>query len=159
MSSEPKPFNPWPVGIIAFFALFISVMGGLIVFISSRPMDLVAPDYYEQEIRYQSQMDRRDRTREVAAQIRVTHDAAGQRLIIALPAAHARRPCEGRIHLYRPSAAGLDRHEKLALDALGQQSLDARDLQPGLWKVRIHWTVEGEEFYTDQSIVVPPPVS
>ncbi|MCL4788625.1 MAG: hypothetical protein KJ070_17830, partial [Verrucomicrobia bacterium] len=25
---------------------------------------------------------------------------------------------------------------------------------PGLWKVRVHWTVQQEEFFADQSIIV-----
>jgi hypothetical protein len=44
----------------------------------------------------------------------------------------------------------------LEVDAAGRQSLDARDLRPGLWKVRIQWAVDGQEYFTDQSVVLGP---
>ena len=58
------------------------------------------------------------------------------------------------MQLYRPSAAGLDRELKLELDATGSQSLDAAALEPGLWKVRIHWTSHQQEYFADKSVVV-----
>jgi|WetSurMetagenome_2_1015567.scaffolds.fasta_scaffold295999_2 nitrogen fixation protein FixH len=157
--TPPRRFNPWPIGIVAFFVLFISTTAGLIVFVSSQREDLVAPDYYEQEVRYQRQMERRDRTKALAGDIRVDHDDALRQLVITLPAEHAQRHPEGRIDLYRPSSAGLDRHVKLEVGPQGTQTLDAQALRPGLWKVRIQWTVGGQEFYADQSVVVPPRVS
>lgn len=155
-STPPKSFNPWPVGIVAFFVCFITVTVGLIVFLSSQGMDLVTPDYYEQEVRYQSQHERIDRTQTLTKQISVSHDASTQRILITLPASHAQQSCRGDIQLYRPSDAGLDRHIKLDMGAQGTQALDARGLQPGLWKVRVTWKSGGQEFFTDQSVVVPP---
>ena len=152
----PKTFNAWPLGLIAFLACFIVVIAGLVIFLSSQNVELVTPDYYDQEMRYQTQIDRIDRTAALAQEIRVFHDDREQQIVITLPASHARQRCEGRIHLYRPSAAGLDRRIKLELDSQGRQALDAKALQPGLWKVRIQWTVQGQEYYADRSVVVPP---
>ena len=39
----------------------------------------------------------------------------------------------------------------------GSQRIDARTLTPGLWKVRVSWTVADKEYYIDRSIVVPGP--
>jgi nitrogen fixation protein FixH len=60
----------------------------------------------------------------------------------------------GRIQLYRPSATGLDRVVKLQLDNKGSQTLDASSLLPGLWKVRVQWTAQNQDFFADKSIVV-----
>ena len=155
-NAQPQSFNPWPVGIVAFFIGFIAVIVGLIVFLSSQGMDLVTPDYYEQEVRYQSQHERIGRTEALAQQINVSHDASAQRITITLPASHAQQSCLGDIQLYRPSDASLDRRIKLEVGTQGTQALDAKDLQPGLWKVRVTWKAGGQEFYTDQSVVVLP---
>ena len=60
----------------------------------------------------------------------------------------------GRIELYRPSAAGMDRAVKLEPDANGVQRLDATGLAPGLWKVRVSWTLENQDYFLDQKVVV-----
>jgi hypothetical protein len=71
-----------------------------------------------------------------------------------LPASHAGRNAVGRIQLYRPSAMGLDRELPLQFDADGVQILDATGLIPGLWKVRVQWTVENKEFFADQKVII-----
>jgi nitrogen fixation protein FixH len=63
------------------------------------------------------------------------------------------------VHLYRPSAAGLDRQLALELDAAGVQALDASGLEPGLWRVKVTWSVGGQQYYFDQKVVISPPKS
>ena len=116
--------------------------------------DLVRPDYYEQELRYQSQIDRAQRTRLAAAQATVAYDSAKSCITIAVPPAPAAGSIAGTIELYRPSAGALDRSFPLNLDANGRQSLDAANLAPGLWRVRLSWTVENQDYYLDQKVVV-----
>jgi hypothetical protein len=156
MNAPRKPVNPWPIGIGAFLGCFVTAMIGFVLFAVWHRMELVAPDYYEQEVRYQSQMDRLGRTRALAGQIRVTHDAVRRELLIVLPPDRAPHRPAGHIQLYRPSDVGLDRRVQLDVDARGEQALDATALQPGLWKVRIQWTVQGQDYYSEQQVVVPP---
>jgi hypothetical protein len=148
------PRNLWPLGIFAALAMFIFGTATLIVFASSQKGDLVSPDYYEQEIKYQTRIDSLDRAKELGTRASARCDAAGQRIVISLPVEHVRRKVTGQIQLYRPSAAELDRQFKLELDSNGAQSLDVSDLPKGLWKVRVSWSVEGREYFVDQKIVV-----
>lgn len=147
-------FNPWPWGIVAAFAIFIPATAGLIVLACWQKDHLVRADYYEQEIRYQGQIDRLERTRRLGSQVSVGYDARAQRIRIALPVDHARQRAQGRIQLYRPSEAGLDRYFELELDDSGTQLLDARPLRPGLWKVRVSWKVANYEYALDEKVVV-----
>jgi hypothetical protein len=146
--------NPWPLAIIAAFAVFIAGTVALIVLACSHRTDLVSRDYYEQELRYQGQIDRLDRTRRLQPPVSVAYDASQRQICLSLPPEHARREAKGRILLYRPSAAGLDRQIQLALDADGRQTVDVKDLRRGAWKVRVSWTVEGEEYFLDQSLLI-----
>jgi nitrogen fixation protein FixH len=149
--------NYWPLGILLAFALFILGTAGLIVLAASQRSDLVSDNYYEQEIQYQARMDSLDRVRQLGTAASAAYDAKGGRILIALPAEHAGRPVTGQVQLYRPSAAGLDRQFKLEPDANGAQWLDATDLPRGLWKVRVAWRVEGQEYFLDQKIVIGAP--
>jgi len=149
-----KSWNPWPVSLVVFlvFALLSSI--GFVVFCSLHPAELVAKDYYDQEIRYQSQLDRINNTRATAPEASVGYDAATQAIIISLPQAHVAAQPTGTIDLYRPSASGLDRKLPLQVDNAGNQHVDARSLLPGLWKVRVLWRAGAAEYFMDQSVVV-----
>lgn len=146
--------NLWPIGVIVFCALFVLGTATLIVVACSQNTDLVSPDYYEQELRFQGQIDRVERTRRAAGQASISYDSAAQRIIVSLPPGHARGNVWGSIELYRPSAAALDRTVKLEPDTSGVQCLDANRLQPGLWKVRLSWTAEKENYYLEQKLIV-----
>jgi len=152
MSTEPRRFNPWPYSIIAVFVVFILATVGLIVLASSNRMELVAGDYYEQEIAYQRHLEGASRTRSLGDRASVTLEAAEKQLLIALPLEHAGHLSQGRIQLYRPSAAGLDRRVLLELDSQGRQKVDVSALPPGLWKVRVQWMVGHEDYLLDQSL-------
>lgn len=148
------PFPIWPTCIIAFFVVFIAGLLTFIVFASTQRNDLVRPDYYEAEIRYQQQIDRIQRTRSMTEPVAILYDGPHRRITIQLPTAHA-RASSGLVHLYRPSDSRLDRELPLALDAEGRQHLDTAPLRSGLWKVRVQWSVGGEDFYLDQALVLP----
>lgn len=149
-----RPFSPWPISIVALFAIFIGGLIAFIVFATRQRDDLVRADYYEQEIRYQEHIDRINRTQDSAPTAAVRYDAREQRITIELPTAHV-QGSSGQVHLYRPADARLDRQLPLAVGTDGVQHLDARDLRAGLWKVRVEWSVAGEEFFIDRSVVLP----
>jgi nitrogen fixation protein FixH len=155
--TETKPRkpgrNPWPIVIICYFIVFITGMVTWIVYASHQRMDLVRSDYYEKEILFQQQIDASRRARE-AVDVKVGYNLSQQTISIQLPAAHKLANATGTIHFYRPSNAGLDHDVALSLTADGSQRIDARDLAPGLWKVRLSWHVGAEEFYFDQPLVL-----
>jgi nitrogen fixation protein FixH len=157
MQEQPnarQSWNPWPISIIAFFTVAIIGCGTFIAFCSRHPADLVAADYYEQEIRYQGQMDRLQHAQQPARSATVTYNAATRLISISLPPNHSQAKSSGSIQLYRPSAINLDRRIELTLDAHGVQTIDASSLTPGLWKVRVSWTADQQDFYLDQKIVI-----
>lgn len=156
-TSAPKTSSLWPLAIVGAFALFILGIVTLIIAASSQRADLVSADYYEQEVRYQDQIERLRRTEPFDREIQAKMDAAAGSLVISLPAAHAGRNPTGWIRFYRPDAARLDQEFVLNPDAQGRQQLSIAGMSAGLWKVRLEWTVDREEFYADRQIVIPRP--
>ena len=146
--------NLWPLGIIVTFVLFFAGTVGLIVMACSQKTDLVSADYYEQELRFQGRIDRVERTRHAASQAVVAYDAASRCITVSLPPEQARLEVWGSVELYRPSAAGMDRAVRLQPDTNGVQRLDATGMAPGLWRVRVTWTAEKQNYYLDQKVVV-----
>lgn len=146
--------NPWPIAIIAYFIVFIGAMATWIAYASRQPMDLVRRDYYEKEILFQQQIDAANRARKAEGGVKVEYDFTQQSIIVQLPTAAGQGGAAGTIHFYRPNDARLDHDLTLAVNASGAQTLDAKALAPGLWKVRLSWRLNGEEFYYDKSVVV-----
>jgi hypothetical protein len=142
--------NPWPYAIIGWFLIFGSGMAAWVVVAVRNDPDLVRPDYYEQEIGYQKQIDRLNRTAALPKSASVTHDTADGQVVIHVP---VESTTSGTIHFYRPSDAKLDFELPLRLDAGGIQRVPAEKLAGGLWKVRVQWIGNGEEYSHNQSLV------
>jgi hypothetical protein len=148
----PTARNFWPYGITAAFGLFLAGTAALIAIAATHRDSLVSGDYYEREIRHQNHIDGVARARQAGAT--VTFDAAVRRILVSLPAAHAGWNPTGRINLYRPSAAGLDRQFRLEPDANGRQTLDAATLPAGPWEIRVEWSAGGQDYFMDQKIII-----
>jgi len=148
-----KTRNPWPIGLVLFLILFAAYIVGFVVFASRQKMDLVREDYYDQEIRFQQQIDRVQRTAPVLADADIVYDRAGGLITVSLPSVK-QNDISGTLSFYRPSDAGLDSNVKLGLDAAGRQSVSVRALRAGLWKVRVQWKAASREYYFEKQIVI-----
>lgn len=146
--------NPWPYAITGWMLLFGTGMAAWVVVAVRNDPELVRPDYYEQEIAYQKQIDRLSRTAAMHGDVSVTYESARQLVALRLPSSLLVGTPTGTIHFYRPSNAKLDFELPLAVDAVGTQQIPAAKLQAGLWKVRIAWTSGGQEYFHDQSLVL-----
>ena len=142
--------NPWPYSIIGFFAIALTGVAAFISFAIRQNMDLVRPDYYEHEIRFQEQIERVERTRALGSGVTLNYDSKGEALQLRLP--HA---ASGRLKLYRPSNAALDRNYEFQLEAKGSRTIDAKDLQPGVWRAQLCWTANAQEYYLESEFIVP----
>ena len=154
-STTAKPsLNPWPYAIIAWFVIFASALAAWMTFAARQKTDLVRSDYYEEEVRYQQQLKRLNRTAALRGEVAIHYDAARREVTLLLPAAHrAPRPV-GQIHFYRPANAALDFRVPLAVDAAGLQRVGTGALRGGLWKVRVQWSAAGRDYFFEQMIVV-----
>lgn len=145
-------WNPWPASIITFFTLAILGCVGFVVFCSLHPSELVAEDYYEQEIRYQSQLDQMERVRASGSLASIQYNPDLKLITISIPESQGQPQPAGKVELYRPSSANLDQSVKLDVDGQGSQQIDAGSLQPGLWKVKVTWSAGGKDFYLDRKV-------
>lgn len=152
-------WNPWPVAITSFFAVAISSAVAFVVFCSFNDSDLVAQDYYEQELRYQAQMERLERARVLQNPASVAYDSDQRQITVNVPQGKSGAEVSATLTFYRPSAASLDRQISLDLDDSGMQVIDASNLAPGQWKLKLLWSFEGEQYLLEQNIVAASTVA
>ena len=146
--------NIWPYAIIAYFALFITGIVTWVSFAMRHDDQLVRPDYYEHEIKYQTQIDRLARTRALSSESVIAYDFADKNIRITLPAEMRGATIGGTIHLYRPSDARLDKKISFSPSIEGVQQISVSDLQGGLWKLRLDWKNGDAEYYIEKSLVL-----
>lgn len=146
--------NLWPVCIVTFFALAIAGCVAFVIFCNMHPTELVARDYYEQELRYQSQLDQMQRAQALPGRAEVAFDPSSRQITVAVPVTTPGRAPTGHIELYRPSAAVQDRKLPLNTSDQGKQNVDASALDPGLWRVKITWNDGAQDYYVDQKVVI-----
>ena len=57
MSEPKKSFNIWPYAVFGGYGLFACVMIGTAIVLSQERVDLVTPDYYAHQIKYEAHLD------------------------------------------------------------------------------------------------------
>lgn len=144
----------WPIALFATLATFACGIATLVTVSIHSDEDLVSKDYYEHEVRFQNRIDSQERTAAFGEQLGVRYDAVKANLELRIPTEHASKHATGTVKLYRPSDARLDRELPLNVNAAGIQDVSTAQLASGLWKLRITWQVDGQEFYSEKPIVV-----
>lgn len=149
-------WNPWPWAILVWFICFFGVVVGMTVTAARSRSDVVATDYYAQELKFQDRIDAASRTDSLSEPPQVTYDATSRSLRIHLPVGV--KIAEGKIALYRPDDARLDRDQPMTLDGSGSQVISTDGLKVGRWRVRLSWISEGHEYYHEATVRLKPGV-
>ncbi|TYZ06912.1 nitrogen fixation protein FixH [Hymenobacter lutimineralis] len=155
VTPAPPKRTIWPYAIIAAFVLFASYIGFMVQQAMRTSVDLVSPDYYQQELAYQQRMESVARTAALPAPVVVTHEAAAHRLKLALPAGLSGQAIEGTLHFFRPSDQKLD--FKLPFAPAGTpalQELNTSKLQPGLWRLRVDFTAGNQQYFLEKELSI-----
>jgi nitrogen fixation protein FixH len=142
--------NLWPLGVFIAFSLFFTGMASVVVIAATHRDSMVNANYYEQELKFQGQIDAVARGRQSGATIALANDL----VTVTLPATQLAPKLSGTIQFYRPSATELDREFPLAPNAVGLQTLDVSGFAAGLWRVRVKWNTGGQDFFLEQKIIV-----
>ena len=156
-SHQPQPTSPWPYSIIGVYLVFVSALGAYITFALSNDVELVSADYYQRELEYESQMDRIKRTQALGDRVRISSTDHGRTLLLTLPVKQGTKKPQGEIHFYSPLDADEDRRIPLDLNANGTQTLATHHLRKGLWRVKLSWAVDTNEFHHEQTLILSQP--
>lgn len=142
-------FN-WGTGIVLVFILFFAAIAFILIFPFNQKVDLVTDDYYQKELKYQDQIDRSSRAKLLTEEILLTQNR--KTLDIIFPKSYG--SISGEIMFYRPSDLTKDFISKIKTDAGGRQTIGIGELAPGLWKIKITWIMNDQEYYFEKSIII-----
>ncbi len=118
----------------------------------SEKTDLVSDNYYEQEIKYQEQIDILKNSELVDKNINVNFENNGVQL--KLSNKEMFKDVTGVIYFYRTSNAQKDFKTEFKPDESGIQNIPAIGLDKGLWKVRISLDDGKNKYFVERNIFI-----
>ena len=142
----------WGTGIVIAFVIF---MGGTIstaVFLMNKDVNLVADDYYDQEINYQQHIDRMERTSQLEEKQIIFFD--GSTVKITIPKVLVSKRLSGEIYFYRPSDSNSDIKIPLVPDSLGVHIIPVKSLEKGYWRIKVSWLSNGKDYFSEDRILI-----
>lgn len=139
----------WGHGLAIFFTCFVLFMVSLVVICMKQDdLHLVTQNYYEEEIKYQQQIDKIANAKDLDYDALV-YQAKDKTVDLVLP-----REAEGTLHLFRPSDARLDQKFSIDMQQKDALSIDLGHLQAGYWKMKLTWKQGDTEYYLEEQITI-----
>ena len=136
----------WGYKIVFSFGVFAAIIITMVVVSMRQSIFLVAPDYYDQEIKYQAQIDKMQATSDSKASITIANSKDKIELEFSVI------PENGEILFFRPSDATLDFTVAVLNEKV--QSISKSKFNKGFWKMKISWKADGKGFYTEKTMII-----
>lgn len=141
--------NKIPYIIIGAFVAFALFIGSFVIRMFQSDINLVAKDYYQQEIAYGEQIEAIKRSENYFDKIDFTLTEGK----LSIEYDQLLNDIEGSIVLFRPSDARLDMILPIQMEN-GIQQLNVSSLKRGKWMLQFKFEKEGQSFYIEKPLSI-----
>ncbi|HEY3252042.1 MAG TPA: FixH family protein [Ignavibacteria bacterium] len=143
-------FN-WGKGIILACGIFITMILVMVAITMTKNVDLVSPNYYEKEIKYQEEINKLKNTNNLKNQVKFF--VAESEIVISFPSLSENSKIGGEIFFYRPSDLKKDFKMQVSPGKDFQQAIDISKIEKGLWKVKMNWNMDGIDYLNNTTFI------
>lgn len=141
----------WGNRLLIAFILFIALIGTLVYKAINVKTELVATDYYSQELKYQDKINGINNANAISA---VSIDQDNDKITINLPAEMKGDSVSGEAWFYCVTDAAKDRHIKLNIAADGAQIISKKELAKGNMQLKLTWKAGNKDYYTERNLLI-----
>lgn len=134
----------WGIKITCLYSGFVLFIAFLVSLTMRERSELVTPDYYAQELKYQEKIDQLERTANLEEPLR--WELKDRRLYLNFPDTFASRAINGSIRFFRPSDARMDATIAIPVNA-GKTEIPLGKLHQGMYNMQISWQVDTTVYY------------
>ncbi|MBV8254720.1 MAG: FixH family protein [Chitinophaga sp.] len=138
----------WGHKIILVFVIFAAGILTLVTKSIGTKIDMVTPDYYSDELKYQQVIDGRNNAEALSAPVKVTQPE--EAVNIAMPHELIGQNFSGTVSFYRPSDSKKDFEVPLQPDGSGNQTVGREKFIRGNYRVKIRWEMNNKPYYQEQ---------
>ena len=144
----------WGWRIALLYIGFVAFIVTLVVITFQYDVNLVAKDYYAQELMYQSQIDSNNNLQELDEKVSVKYLKADGSLELLLPPASLAGDTKGVVQFFRPSDGKFD--FQLSFDQTDGNILkyNTKEILPGYWRIKVSWKSEDKDYYFEEKLVL-----
>ena len=143
----------WGFGVIVAFVGFISFIMYFVISMSSNNKyshDLVASDYYKQELNYQKKINATKNAKNLKENIKIERVKEG--LKVVFPKEINAENIKGKVFLYRPSNKQLDFEMPIAVSDSSYLLMPDKRLLDGRWNIIVDWTYNEQSYLFKKEI-------
>ncbi|MCX6153970.1 MAG: FixH family protein [Candidatus Kapabacteria bacterium] len=136
----------WGWRIAILYIAFALVTIGMVIYATTRKIDVVEKNYYDKELKYQDQIDIINKSKFLQAEFSISknqHD-----LILNFPK-NLNKSSKGKILFYCVSDDRRDFRSELILDSSFKQFFDLKSFAKGMWKVKIDLSDSASRYYLE----------
>lgn len=139
----------WGTRIALLYGGFVVLIVALVAGSMRQSFDLVSPDYYGQEIKYQEVIDAGKNQSALSAPVSLQVTASN--VAINFPAEFKDKALSGTVLFYSPVHAAWDK--EIAISASSNTMEIARNILPGnYYKVKLKWEADGKKYYQESEV-------
>lgn len=135
---------------VTIVVVFTSVL--IRTFADDKKTELVADDYYAQEIQFQQQIDQTKNALVLKTELLWERD--GDQWILGLNGDYSPSEVSGELTVFRPSDSSLDFTVPIVLNENGIMSVPANRFKNGKYQIQVSWKVEGKDCYLEKNVFI-----
>ena len=142
----------WGNKLLLTFIVFGAGMTYLVYRSVSTNYELVEKDYYNQELRYQQVIDGSRLANQLSAPVRIEQTTEG--IMLELPEEMKNKTISVKIWFYCAYDQNKDKKFSLQTNPEGKQVFQSAAIAPGNYTVKINWSNEGKNYFSEKSLTV-----
>ena len=139
----------WGHKILIVYLGFVAGIMVLVFLANQQKFDLVTPNYYDAELKFQNVIDQKQRVAELSAPPKISHSVNS--VSIQLPDEFLDKNVKGEIFLYRPSDASKDLKTSFETSKSFVEVALNKNLS-GAYELKLSWQADGKTYYNEQRI-------
>lgn len=134
----------WSIKITILYLSFVVLIVSMVIISSNNGEELVAKDYYAQELAYQSRIDAINN--EASLENGLTFSVNNESIIFEAPQSLLHEKITGEIYFFSPAKSSNDKKIKIEF-INGQQVVNKSLIQPGAYKVKVEYNAAGKPYF------------
>lgn len=142
----------WGHKIAILYIGFVALIVTMVVLSSRQKVDLVAADYYEQELHFQEKINRSGRSNSL--QQPLTWSVENGAVALSFPEEFSGSSISGSVYFLRPSDATMDHTVSIPANSEHIKTISTAALPKGVYKMEISWEVNKEKYYNEGIIQI-----
>jgi hypothetical protein len=139
----------WGYKILFVYAIFITGILFMVFKSATQKMDLVTPDYYAKELKYQEKIDESNRVNALSEELHYQIKEA--EITINFPKDFAGKKITGTVNLYCPWDETKDITQNFSLQ---DAALIIKTVNKGQHELHINWQAAGVTYYFEKKIFI-----